>query len=76
MSSDESKSELLQQLCRYADERGSTALDGVSIPDLLRAYYRHVAPEDMADQSERAAIAARVKYHLDREWHHILGDAA
>ncbi|MGY2874026.1 glutamate dehydrogenase [Marmoricola sp. URHA0025 HA25] len=54
---EESKSELLSRMCAHAEERaagkhGAAGPDGVSVPTLLRAYYRHAAPEDLLDRNE------------------------
>ena len=67
-SLDDSKSELLDRLCAYADERtpGGTSVD---IGTLVRAYYRHIAPEDLLDRSEvdlYGAVAAHLKLAAER----------
>jgi glutamate dehydrogenase len=49
---DETKSELLTRLCNYAASRSSGTQDGLSISTLLRAYYKHVAPEDLIERNE------------------------
>jgi glutamate dehydrogenase len=51
---EESKSELLTRLCAHAEQRaaGKRSADGPSIPTLLRAYYKHAAPEDLLDRNE------------------------
>jgi glutamate dehydrogenase len=54
---EDSKSELLTRLCAHAErqsaaKRPSGVTDGPSVPTLLRAYYRHAAPEDLLDRNE------------------------
>ncbi|HET6165753.1 MAG TPA: NAD-glutamate dehydrogenase [Marmoricola sp.] len=59
---EDSKSELLAQLCEYAEKR-SSGPDGPSIPTLLRAYYKHAAPEDLLDRNEVDLYGAAM-HHL------------
>ncbi|MEO7352350.1 MAG: NAD-glutamate dehydrogenase, partial [Marmoricola sp.] len=47
---EKSKSELLTTLCDYADSRSGKAPDGVDLPVVLKAFYRHVAPEDLLER--------------------------
>lgn len=47
---EQSKSELLTKLCSYADAKGAKAPDGVDLPAMLTAFYRHVAPEDLLER--------------------------
>ncbi len=49
-SLDQSKSELLTQLCGYADSRAAKAPDGVDLPAVMSLFYRHVAPEDLLER--------------------------
>ena len=69
-SLDDSKSELLNRLCKYAGERPAAAgHGGVHIDSLIRGYYRHVAPEDVLDRSEVdlfGAVTAHLKLATDR----------
>ncbi len=62
---EDSKSELLNKLCAYAEQHrgGKRAPDGPSIPTLLRAYFKHVAPEDLLDRNEVDLYGA-VMHHL------------
>jgi glutamate dehydrogenase len=60
---EDGKSELLTQLCEYAEKRTSGTHDGPSIPTLLRAYYKHAAPEDLLDRNEVDLYGA-VMHHL------------
>jgi glutamate dehydrogenase len=64
---EDSKSELLTRLCAHAErhgpsKRGGTP-EGPSIPTLLRAYYKHAAPEDLLDRNEVDLYGA-VMHHL------------
>ncbi len=68
-SLDDSKSELLNRLCKYADERPASDHGGAHLDVLLRGYYRHVAPEDLLDRSEvdlYGAVTAQLKLADDR----------
>ncbi|MCW2762938.1 MAG: NAD-glutamate dehydrogenase [Marmoricola sp.] len=47
---EQSKSELISTLCTYADSRSGKAPDGVDLPVMLKAFYRHVAPEDLLER--------------------------
>ena len=47
---EQSKSELLSRLCSYAESKGAKAPEGVDVPAVLRAFYRHVAPEDLLER--------------------------
>ena len=47
---EESKSELLSALCSYAESKSVRAPDGVDLPEVMRDYYRHVAPEDLLER--------------------------
>ena len=47
---EQSKSELLTRLCSYAESKGAKAPDGVDVPSVLKAFYRHVAPEDLLER--------------------------
>jgi glutamate dehydrogenase len=62
---EDSKSELLTRLCAHAEQRGAgkRGEDGPSIPTLLRAYYKHAAPEDLLDRNEVDLYGAAV-HHL------------
>ncbi|MGH3413241.1 MAG: NAD-glutamate dehydrogenase [Marmoricola sp.] len=63
-SLDTGKSELLERLCEYAEGRAGGESGPLSMPDLLRRYYRHVAPEDLLDRSE-SDLYASVQHHLE-----------
>ena len=65
---EDSKSELLTRLCAHAERHGATKRtgadqEGPSIPALLRAYYKHAAPEDLLDRNEVDLYGA-VVHHL------------
>jgi len=60
---EDSKNELLTKLCEYAEKRPAGTQDGPSVPTLLRAYYRHAAPEDLLDRNEVDLYGA-VMHHL------------
>ncbi len=47
---EKSKSELLASLCDFADARSGKTPDGVDLPSVLKAFYRHVAPEDLLER--------------------------
>ena len=47
---EQSKSELLSSVCDYAGTRSGKALEGVDLPGVLKAFYRHVAPEDLLER--------------------------
>ena len=47
---EQSKTELLSTLCTYAETRSSKAPEGVDLPAVLKAFYRHVAPEDLLER--------------------------
>jgi len=53
---EDSKADLLTRLCEYAQGRvattGSAGSPSLSIQTAIRAYYRHVAPEDLLDRNE------------------------
>jgi glutamate dehydrogenase len=60
---EDSKSELLTRLCAHADQQPGDPAEGPSVAVLLRAYYKHVAPEDLLDRSESDLYDA-VMHHL------------
>ncbi|WP_310964370.1 NAD-glutamate dehydrogenase [Nocardioides terrisoli] len=62
-SLDTGKSELLGRLCDLAQGRAGTAPKGVNLADLVRGYYRHVAPEDLLDRTEDDLFGV-VLHHL------------
>ncbi len=47
---EQSKSELLNRLCSYAESKDAKAPDGVDLPAVLTAFFRHVAPEDLIER--------------------------
>ena len=47
---EQSKSDLLTTLCEYAESRSGKAPDGVDLPEMLKEFYRHVAPEDLLER--------------------------
>jgi glutamate dehydrogenase len=59
---EDSKTELLTRLCVYAEKRG-VSHEGPSITTLLRAYYKHAAPEDLLDRNAVDLYGA-VMHHL------------
>ena len=61
---EDSKSELLTRLCAHADQHPGDVAEGPSIAALLRAYYKHVAAEDLLDRSESDLYGA-VLHHLE-----------
>ena len=66
---EQSKSELLSAVCSYADAKPRTAPDGVDLPGVLRAFYRHVAPEDLLERDPSdlyGALAAQLRLAHER----------
>ncbi|RNL63076.1 NAD-glutamate dehydrogenase [Nocardioides marmoriginsengisoli] len=51
-SPDDSRSDLITRLCRYAESRPPAGPAGLAVGDLLRAYYLHAAYEDLAERDE------------------------
>ena len=66
---EQSKSELLTKLCAYAESKGAKASDGVDLPGVLKAFYRHVAPEDLLERDAAdlyGAVMAELRLAGDR----------
>ncbi len=64
-----SKSELLTRLCSYADSRPGKSPDGVDLPAVLKAFYRHVAPEDLLERDATdlyGAVMAQLRLATER----------
>ncbi len=60
---EQSKSELLTNLCDYARSRSSKAPAEVDLEIVLNTFYRHVAPEDLLERSTEDLFGA-VMAHL------------
>jgi len=64
-TSEQSKAELIEKAIALAKAgKGTGGPPHDQVEELLRAYYRHVAPEDLSDRSEMdvyGAFAARSK---------------
>ena len=69
-TSEQSKAQLIEKAIALAKSgKGTGGPPHDQVGDLLRAYYRHVAPEDLADRSEvdlYGAFAAHYKLAADR----------
>jgi len=69
-SSEQIKAELIDQAIEFARSgKGTGGPPHDQVADLLHAYYRHVAPEDLVDRSEvdvYGAFAAHYKLGLER----------
>ena len=66
---EKSKSELLTKLCSFADSKGSSAPEGVDLPGMLKAFYRHVAPEDLLERDAAdlyGAVMAQFRLATER----------
>ena len=66
---EQSKSELLTKLCSYAEGKAAKAPDGVDVPAMLKAFYRHVAPEDLLEREASdlyGAVMASVRLAAER----------
>jgi glutamate dehydrogenase len=66
---EESKSELLSTLCSYADSRPGKGPDGVDLTAVLKAFYRHVAPEDLLERDASdlyGAVMAQLRLAAER----------
>ncbi len=66
---EQSKSELLTKLCSFADSKGSSAPEGVDLPGMLKAFYRHVAPEDLLERDAAdlyGAVMAQFRLATER----------
>jgi glutamate dehydrogenase len=63
------KSELLTTLGSYADSRSAKAPGGVDLPAVLKAFYRHVAPEDLLERDASdlyGAVMAQLRLASER----------
>ena len=66
---EQSKSELLTRLCSHAESKGAKAPDGVDLPAVLKAFYRHVAPEDLLERDAAdlyGAVMAQLRLAAER----------
>ncbi len=66
---EQSKSELLTKVCEYADSRSSKAVEGVDVTAVLKAFYRHVAPEDLLERDAAdlyGALMAQLRLAAER----------
>ncbi len=66
---EQSKSELLDRLCAYADSKSAKAPAGVDLPAMLKAFYRHVSPEDLMERDAAdlyGAVMAQVRLAGER----------
>ena len=66
---EQSKSELLTRLCAYAESKGAKAPDGVDLAAVLKAFYRHVAPEDLLERDAAdlyGAVMAQLRLAAER----------
>ncbi len=66
---EQSKSELLNRLCSYAESKGAKAPDGVDLPAVLKEFYRHVAPEDLLERDAAdlyGAVMAELRLAAER----------
>ncbi len=66
---EQSKSELLTRLCSYAESKGAKAPDGVDMAAVLKAFYRHVAPEDLLERDSGdlyGAVMAELRLAAER----------
>ncbi len=66
---EESKSELLTRLCAYADSKAAKAPDGVDVPAVLKAFYRHVSPEDLMERDASdlyGSLMAQLRLAVER----------
>ncbi len=66
---EQSKSELLTRLCSYAESKGAKAPDGVDLPSVMKAFYRHVAPEDLLERDAAdlyGAVMAELRLAAER----------
>ncbi len=66
---EQSKSELLSTLCEYAESKAAKAPGGVDLPAVLKAFYRHVAPEDLLERDASdlyGAVMAQLRLALER----------
>ncbi len=66
---EQSKSELLTKVCEYADSRSSKAVGGVDLNGVLKAFYRHVAPEDLLERDAAdlyGALMAQLRLAAER----------
>ena len=66
---EQSKSELITRLSDYAKSKGGTAPDGIDIFAMLKAFYRHVAPEDLLEREASdlyGAVMAQLRLASDR----------
>ncbi|HEX7739185.1 MAG TPA: NAD-glutamate dehydrogenase [Marmoricola sp.] len=63
-SASEIKSEQLTRLCAYAAGRASDAAGGahVDVARVIAGYYRHVAPEDLAERSDADLYGAAMSH--------------
>ncbi len=64
-----SKSELLTKLCDYAEARSAKTPAGVDLPAVLKAFYRHVAPEDLLERGAAdlyGAVMAQLRLAAER----------
>ncbi|MGO4255881.1 NAD-glutamate dehydrogenase [Marmoricola sp. RAF53] len=66
---DEGRSEFLARLVAYAEKRPPTGINGLSVPTLLRAYYKHAALEDLDTRTEvdlYGAVAHQLRTGAER----------
>ena len=67
---EQSKTELLESLCSYAESKSvKAAPEGVDLPAVLRAFYRHVAPEDLLERDTTdlyGAVMAQLRLAAER----------
>ena len=55
---DAGNSELIDRLCAFASGREHAVPEGVDLPAVVRAFYRHVGPDDVADRSDADLVGA------------------
>ncbi len=66
---EQSKSELLTNLCDYARSRAGRTPPGIDLEVVLGTFYRHVAPEDLLERSTEdlfGAVMAQLRLAEDR----------
>ncbi|MET0999129.1 MAG: NAD-glutamate dehydrogenase [Marmoricola sp.] len=66
---EQSKSELLDRLCAYADSKSAKAPDGVDLRAMLKSFYRHVSPEDLLERDAAdlyGAVMAQIRLAAER----------
>ena len=66
---EQSKSDLLTTLCTYAESRSGKAPDGVDLTEMLKSFYRHVAPEDLLERDAPdlyGAVMAQLRLASER----------